>query len=108
MWAQDIDNDRYLNLFVQNSSAEKGLINVTCRSTKPMLNRRPVTELQGGTLWVEYVRGLRDDRKRNFFGKDNFLRRMKSAKRRVEKFSTLVLIACRRVHWEGKMMSSRW
>ena len=99
MWTQDIDNNRYLNLFVSKSSAEKGLLNITCQSTNPLLTKRIVTELQGGTLCVGYVRGLRDEEGQNHV-RVNFLKRMKNNSKRVEKFSTLALIACRRVHWD--------
>ena len=99
-WTRDIDNHKYLNFSVRKVHGEKGLFNITCQSTNPVLNKRIVTELQGGTLCVGYVHGLRDDYGHSRLQDEDVWKSMCKKTPQVEKFSTLVLIACRRVTWD--------
>ena len=73
----ELEADSFITCVVKQSSPSRGVMNLTCVSTQPMINKRIVEELQGGTVCVGYI----------------------SSK---ESSTNLILFGCRRVHWDAK------
>ena len=73
----ELEADSFITCVVKQSSPSKGVMNLTCVSTQPMIHKRIVEELQGGNACVGYI----------------------SSK---ESSTNLILFGCRRVHWDAE------
>ena len=73
----ELKADSFITCVVKQSSPSRGMMNLICVSTQPMINKRIVEELQGGTVCVGYI----------------------SSK---ESSTNLILFGCRRVHWDAE------
>ena len=71
----ELEQNSFIGKVVQKHSACKKLVNLTCVSFSPMVNKRIAQELQGGTICVGYVSS-------------------KTAS------TDLILIGCRRAKWD--------